>query len=151
DLAAKTIVVFTSDHGEFLGDHHRWGKGYPAPDCITRVPLLISQHGRRGRVESGIVEAVDIVPTILELAGVPIPRQCQGRSLAEALRGNDARGRDGAVVESEGWRAWRSDTHRYILRADGGESLFDLTVPWGECQDIAEDASQHEVLARMRH
>ena len=87
-----TIVVFTSDHGEWLGEHLRYGKGYPADDAVSRVPLIISApEGERDRTYSGVVEAVDIVPTLLELAAIQIPPFLQGESLAGVVEGRGAR------------------------------------------------------------
>ena len=88
--AEETIVVFTSDHGEWLGDHLRFGKGYPADDSVSRVPLIVAAPtARQSRRYDGIVEAVDIAPTLLELAGVQIPPVMQGESLAGIVEGGD--------------------------------------------------------------
>ena len=65
-LSENTVVVFTSDHGEWLGDHLRFGKGPPGDDSVARVPLIIRYpHGIEscGRLEEGIVEALDVAPT----------------------------------------------------------------------------------------
>ena len=73
-IADETIVVFTSDHGEWLGEHLRYGKGYPGHDCVSRVPLLIRIPGKEsGHRVSNIVEGVDVLPTLLEACGVPLP------------------------------------------------------------------------------
>lgn len=75
-LTEDTIVVFTSDHGDWLGEHLRHGKGYPAPNAVSRVPLIVrwpSGVRRPGRTIDGLVEALDVVPTLLECAGVQVP------------------------------------------------------------------------------
>ena len=74
-IADNTIVVFTSDHGEWLGEHLRYGKGYPGHDAVTRVPLLMRWPGgaRAGGHCSRIVEALDVVPTLLEAAAIQRP------------------------------------------------------------------------------
>ncbi len=74
-LTEETIVVFTSDHGEFLGDHGRVQKGMPGFDCITRVPFLVSfpSEIKPAVVSETFCEAVDLVPTILDYCGVQVP------------------------------------------------------------------------------
>ena len=90
----NTIIVFTSDHGEWLGEHLRYGKGYPAHDAASRVPLIISAPGGMpAQRRDDIVEAVDIVPTLLDLAGIQIPPTLQGSSLASVLEGGESSGR----------------------------------------------------------
>ena len=76
-----TLIVFTSDHGEQLGDHHLLGKiGYF--DESFRIPLVIKQPGnpRAGQVEAAFTESVDVMPTVLEWLGGEAPRACDGRS-----------------------------------------------------------------------
>src|SRR5262249_35976214 len=76
----ETLIVFTCDHGEMLGDHWMWGKeGYFDP--AFHIPLIIrdpraSADRSRGRVVDRFTEAVDIMPTILDWLGLDIPAQC---------------------------------------------------------------------------
>lgn len=87
-----TLVVFTSDHGEQLGDHHLLGKlGYF--DESFRVPLVLrdpdpAADASRGSVVNEFTEAVDVMPTILDWLGRTVPRQCDGRSLLPFAHGN---------------------------------------------------------------
>ena len=72
-IADETIVVFTSDHGDFMGEHSMAVKGGVFYDCLTRVPLIVSYPAGdlpRGVVEDSMVNTVDIVPTLLELQGL---------------------------------------------------------------------------------
>ncbi|MEO1985742.1 MAG: sulfatase-like hydrolase/transferase [Martelella sp.] len=149
-LEEDTIVVFTSDHGEWLGEHLLYGKSYPAHDCISRVPLAIRIPGRKAAVQDGIAEAVDILPTLLELAGIQRPHTLNGRSLVPVMNG-EASARADAMIEASRWRGLRSETHRYLLHADGREALFDLTQPLGEYTDLAETSENAAVLADLRH
>lgn len=80
-LADDTIVIFTSDHGEYLGEFLRYGKWFPGEDCISRVPMIARWRNgiaRPGQTVHHIVEAVDVVPTLLQWAGIPIPPHLQG-------------------------------------------------------------------------
>jgi arylsulfatase A-like enzyme len=80
-----TLIVFTCDHGEQLGDHHLLGKiGYF--DQSFRIPMVIRDpdaraDGTRGTIVDSFTETVDTMPTVLEWLGLAVPRQCDGRSL----------------------------------------------------------------------
>lgn len=82
-LRDDTIVVFTSDHGDFMGEHHLLIKCNAFYDCLTRVPLILSYPrqlaGGTRRPEP--VSLVDVMPTILSLVGLPTPPQVQGQML----------------------------------------------------------------------
>jgi arylsulfatase A-like enzyme len=84
-----TLIVFTSDHGEQLGDHYLLGKiGYF--DESFRIPLVVKdpeQRGRAGQVERAPTESVDVMPTILDWLGGEIPRACDGASLLPFMAG----------------------------------------------------------------
>ncbi len=88
----KTLIVFTCDHGEQLGDHHLLGKlGYF--DESFRIPLVIRDpspeaNGSRGRIVEQFSETIDVMPTILEWIGAKVPRACDGRSLLPFLHGD---------------------------------------------------------------
>jgi arylsulfatase A-like enzyme len=93
-----TLVIFTSDHGEQLGDHHLLGKiGYF--DESFRIPLVVKDAGpgnaRAGEIEDAFTESVDVMPTILEWLGGEAPRACDGSSLLPLLQHRGA---------PEGWR-----------------------------------------------
>ena len=85
----NTIVIFTSDHGEMLGDHGLLLKGCRFFEGLVRVPLIVRWPGHfpAGIVSDALVELTDIAPTLLDVAGLPIPEQMSGRSLLPLLRG----------------------------------------------------------------
>jgi arylsulfatase A-like enzyme len=86
-----TLIVFTCDHGEHLGDHHLLGKvGYF--DQSFRIPMIVrdprrTADGTRGSVVDAFTETIDCMPTILDWLGLPVPRQCDGRSLLPFCHG----------------------------------------------------------------
>jgi arylsulfatase A-like enzyme len=85
-----TIVVYTADHGDYAGEHDLWAKSCTLYDCLVRVPLIVSgPEGLvpRGLVLDGMVQTVDVTPTLLDLLGLPIPSTMQGLSLRPAWRG----------------------------------------------------------------
>ena len=96
-VAAKdTIVVLWGDHGWKLGDHSSWCK-HTNFECDTRVPLLMRVPGsKRGQSTKGIVELIDLYPTLCELAGLPVPGHCQGVSFARVFDDPAATLRDSA-------------------------------------------------------
>src|SRR5262249_54827839 len=88
-LIDNTLIIFTSDHGEQMGDHWMVGKGGYF-DASYRIPLIVrdprpSADASRGKVVSAFTENVDIMPTMLRAIGAPIPHQCDGASLAPFL------------------------------------------------------------------
>lgn len=151
-IAEDTIVVYTSDHGEWLGEHLRYGKGYPAHDQASRVPLILRGPGieATGQTNSGLTEALDVLPTLLELAGIQIPPWVQGQSLLPRLQA-DAAGKEAALTEHTGWKSLRTDRYRYVLHDDGTENLYDLAAEWGDYRDVAGDAGYAADLAEHRH
>ena len=86
-LLDRTLVVFTADHGEMAGDHWMLGKSGFFPQAF-HVPLVVrAPGGARGRRVAAFTEHVDLMPTLLEEAGLPIPLQCDGHALGAFLRG----------------------------------------------------------------
>ncbi len=151
-LADDTVVIFTSDHGEWLGEHLKYGKGYPGHDCVSRVPLLMRVPGiAGGQRVSHLVEGVDVVPTLLELCGVPVPPHLQGTSLMSLIAGGDEPVKDVTLMEFTGWKMIRSHDFRYIVHDDGREFLYDLNAQWGEYRDVSGEAKYGEALMRHRH
>jgi arylsulfatase A-like enzyme len=89
-LTENTMVILTADHGELMGSHRTFSKGRPYEECL-RVPLIISYPAK---ISKGIrlktpVSGADIVPTILDYAGIPALDQFHGRSLKPAIEGGD--------------------------------------------------------------
>jgi arylsulfatase len=151
DLSDNTIVLFTSDHGEYLGDHLRYQKGYPGEDCISRVPCIVRWPrgiAEPGRTFDGLVEAVDVLPTLLECAGIPIPLSLQGESFRRLLRKEPFEGKPEALMEFHGWK--NTKHHRYVCESDGKESLFDLRQDPMQYMNLADEPEHRELLQEMR-
>jgi arylsulfatase len=150
-LAEDTIVVFTSDHGEYLGEFLRWAKGFPAEDPVSRVPLLVRwpRGLASGVTVEHIVEAVDVLPSLLQWTGQAVPPQMQGIPLPLS---NDpaARTKCSAVLEHDGGKTLRTDRYRYIVWSNGTERLYDLEQEFGEYHDVATQSAYASALAEMR-
>lgn len=97
-LRDKTIVVFCSDHGDFMGEHAMQCKGGVFYDCLTRVPLIVSWPGHlpQGIVDESMVNLIDVAPTLLHCQGLPIPASMQGAPLPTVT---PAAPRDAAFAE----------------------------------------------------
>ena len=151
-IADNTIVIFTSDHGEYLGDHQNYGKGAPGHDCVSRVPCLIRWSSGAGGsgVANGITEAVDVVPTLLEAAGIPLPDCIQGRSLLPALKGDHEHGKESALLETDQLKTLRTARYRYVFGKNGKESLLDLERDPGGYFDVAEVPGYSETVSEHR-
>ena len=158
ELAGDTVVLHTSDHGEWLGHAQRFGKGYPGDDAVTRVPLLIRYPGRiaAGTRIDTIVEAVDIAPTLLALAGVQSPRTLQGEPLP--LTQSAPYTKASALTEGHGWKTLRTPHHRYLIHSDGREALHQISEHGSEHssehgpeRDLSGDPEQTALLATHRH
>lgn len=144
----NTVVIFTSDHGEMLGDHGLIQKGCRFYDGLVRVPLIFSWPGQFAKdVRSdALVELLDKTPTIMELAGLEPPKRMQGRSLLPMLRGEAPldRHRDfvrceyyDALDEPDGSFATMYRDERYKLVVYHGHDL-------GELYDLEEDPEEFE-------
>jgi len=153
-LRENTIVIFTSDHGEWLGEHLRYGKGHPGHDCISRVPFIVRWPqgiSSPGRTVHGLIEAVDVVPALLECAGIPVPYYVQGRSFMPLLENQATEGRRSALTEMTRWKTLRAERLRYVVEADGSEMLYDLTQDPDGYHNVAADPAYASALAELRH
>ena len=149
-LADDTVVVFVADHGESLGQHGEKTHGFYVYDATMRVPFLMTtpyRHNVRGARVSAQVRTIDVMPTLLELAGVDPPAAVQGRSLVPLLDGttNDL----GLVAYGEslyprnhfGWSELRS------LR---GPADHYIAAPRPELFDPREDPREETNVADAR-
>ncbi len=106
----NTLVIFMSDHGEMLGDHGLWRKGCRFYEGLVRVPLILSCPARfqAGVVSDALVELVDLVPTLRELADLSIPDHMPGHSLVSFLTGDSELNSHREYVRSEFYSSWQS-------------------------------------------
>ena len=155
---SNTVVIFTSDHGEMLGDHYLWRKSLPY-EGSARIPLLIRAPGRFG-FERGLtidkpVGLEDIMPTVLQMAGAEIPDTVDGRSLLPLSRGEDVQWRPYIHVECTGAlgnHALTDGKEKYIwFVRDGSEQFFDLSQDPRECHDLSADPSAADRVSRWRN
>jgi arylsulfatase A-like enzyme len=168
-----TLVIFTADHGDFLGDH--WlGEKELFHDTVQKVPLIVvdprpAADATRGKTEHHFVESVDVLPTILDTLGVPVPtHRVEGRSLLPLLHGTPpADWRTFSYSELDyAWRearrmlnkpvdrcraySLRTPRWRYVYWLDEPDQLFDLQADPEEFHDLGRDASTAAVREQLR-
>ncbi len=140
----STIVVFFGDNGFHLGEHGFWAK-HSLFEEATHCPLIVAAPGKkRGAVARGLVEFVDIYPTLCELAGLPVRPELEGRSFAPLLDNPDAPGKEAVFCQfKEAWGvpgySVRTPRWRYT-EWDGGRAA--------ELYDLEKDPREHHNLVR---
>jgi arylsulfatase A-like enzyme len=169
----NTLIVFTSDHGDYLGDH--WlGEKEHFHDVIQRVPLIVydpdpAANTTRGSVESRFVEAIDLVPTFLDALELPpASERVEGRSLLPLIRASATREWRDAVFSEldygyrearrilgrapDACRAWmvRTDRWKYVHWQDFPPQFFDLAADPDEFDDLGDDTAHEAVRGEMR-
>ena len=171
-LMENTLIIFTADHGDFLGDH--WlGEKELFYDTVQRVPMIVvdpseQANATRGTKESRMVESVDILPTILEWLGQPLPaHRLEGRSLLPLLHDQPTSWRDCVFSEldysyrqarltsgktPENARAWsvRTDQWRYVFWMDEPEQLYDLQADPNQFHDLGQEPAYTAIRAECR-
>jgi arylsulfatase A-like enzyme len=111
-LAEETIVVLWGDHGWFLGEHGFWSK-HSNFERAAHAPLIIRVPGKEpGRTTEGLVEFVDIYPTLCELAGISLPFHLQGRSFVPLLKDPDRSWKEAVYYRRNG-ETILTPTHAY--------------------------------------
>ncbi len=138
-LQDNTVIVFLSDHGDYLGDHGFYGKGLPYESAL-RAPLIFSGPGiKAGHSINSIESTLDIAPTLLDIAGVAEPEGLQGASLRALLAGSAAARPSLALVENDDdFAALRMRT----LITPRWRLTYYLNQPWGELIDRERDPQE---------
>ena len=158
--AEDTAVFFTSDHGGMVGAHGLEDKGPYLYDEICRVPLIGCIPGSPGgRRSDALVYNMDLMPTILDMAGVPLPEDLDAVSLKPILDGERESVRDPdepVYIEFHGHqspyeqRMVRTRTAKYVFNAPDVDELYDLESDPGEMRNLAADAAYADLLRQMR-
>jgi arylsulfatase len=144
----RTVVIYSSDHGEMLGDHGRWGKSiYYQPS--VGIPLIVAGPDiQSGVVSDALVSLHDLTATLLELAGVPPLPEMDSRSLLPVLRGERRSHREVVRSGLGGWRMAFDGRYKLVRDEQEGTLLFDLENDPTELRNLAAD--RPEVVARLR-
>ena len=141
--------MVTADHGDYLGDHNMKDRSAIPYDGAMRIPLIFSGPGvPRGVRSEEVCEILDVTPTLVELAGLPLPKGNQGMSLAGVMKGG--KGKEMSYMQSPGNRIIRSRKAAYCYWANGEEVLFDLEKDPDELRNIAREPAAKSLLDEMR-
>jgi len=151
-LLDDTIVMFISDHGDMLGNHHLWCKP-PMFQWSTNVPMILmpaATYTRVGRRQSDdrLVLLRDVMPTLLDLCNIDVPATVEGHSLASEYRRNHIYCEH--YEDDRAMRMVRDDRYKLIWYPTGNRfHLFDLDSDPREMNDLSGDAGNRDVLNRL--
>ncbi|MBA3296118.1 MAG: sulfatase [Acidobacteria bacterium] len=162
-LAEKTVIIFMGDHGYHLGEHGGMWQKQSLFEEGARFPLIIAAPGRqRGRKSARVVEALDLYPTLAELAGIPPPKEVEGRSLVALLDRVDAPWDKPAVTEQVRrpgqdappilGRTIRTERWRYTEWDEGraGTELYDHDIDPHEYRNLAASGPHGETVRLLK-
>lgn len=138
DILDNTFIIFASDHGEMLGDHGLFNK-HVAYEPALRIPLIMTGPGLpEGRISDGLVELIDLNPTICDLAKLPPQDDIDALSLWPLLQGLRDHHRSGTTATEEGYRCLRTERYKYIETDGDISELYDLNADPHELSNIID-------------
>ncbi len=138
-MLENTIILFSSDHGEMLGDHGCYTKTLPY-DSSIRIPLFVCGPGVKPGIESeALIELIDLAPTVCDLAGVPMGDNLDARSFLPILQGNGEAHRESIVSCMRNWRLIRTRTHKYVQNYNEPDELYEMAEDPDERVNRAAD------------
>ncbi len=160
--AEDTVVLFTADHGDMLGSHGKWDKQIWYEESI-HVPMLLRYPRvvRAGQQVETLVDVVDIMPTLLGLAGVRVPRGVEGQDLSGAVTGRGAaEKREASLIvnympfarqafDYPEWRGVRTRTHTYVESRQGPLELYDNRADPYQMKNVVNRAEAQRELAGL--
>jgi len=139
DRLENTYLIFTSDNGLLMGQHRLPHKKRVVYEESIRIPLMVRGPGVRGTSDEPVM-LMDLAPTLLELAGVPIPEDVDGRSLVPLLRGQQVPWRADVLVEINNTLALRTPDWLYAELATDELELYDMLADPYQLESLHKDA-----------
>ena len=156
NLMEKTVIVFWSDHGYFLGEKGLWYKR-KAFERSVKMPMIIAAPGlAKGKATKRTVELLDLYPTLADICGLNPPKQLEGQSLQPLLK--DPNGKWDKPAVSQVWhskKAWgysiRTERYRYTewLEGKAGRELYDHARDADEVHNLAGDLQHADIVAKL--
>jgi len=148
DMLGNTVIIFTSDHGEMLGDHGLFQKQVPYEPSI-HIPLIVAGPGiEPGRTSAALIDMSDLNPTVCALAGVDAAPDMDARSFHQILLGAGEGRRQEIMTTLPDFRCLRTATTKFIDNSNDAPELYDLRVDPEESLNIADEHPDH--VAEMR-
>ncbi|MGZ0655296.1 sulfatase [Coraliomargarita sp. W4R72] len=151
-LEDNTIVIFTSDHGFFLGEHDFWMKRGLMEEA-SRVPLIIKVPGKQPAVCHSFAELIDLYPTTAELCGLEVPGRLQGKSLVGTLDDPRVTVRDTAFCVNEDSYLLRTERWAYIQHGPALEDaiqLYDMEKDPKQYTNLANSPEHRQLIKRFK-
>ena len=151
----RTIIVFTSDHGDLCGEHGRLNKGVPY-EGSARIPFLVRCPGQipGGRIVHEALSCIDFLPTIMAMMDVEVPHRVDGRDASALLAGNTDKWHDLTFLRSASsgspWLAAVSAQYKLVLSAADEPWLIDVQADPKELTNLAQQPEHQKRLAAMR-
>ena len=149
-MADNTYIIYSSDHGEMLGDHGLYTKSVPY-EAALRVPLAVAGPGiEGGRVSDALVEWLDLNPTMCELAGLRAQEDIDARSIVPVLNGEATEHRTEALSRITNFMLVRTRRHRFVQHVNDKVELYDLEADPDELHNIAQEDRDTKIELRTR-
>ncbi len=148
----NTYIVFSSDHGEMLGDHGLYTKSVPY-EASLRVPLIIAGPGiPSGRTCAALVQLMDLNPTLCELVDIPAQQSIDAQSIVPLVLGKRGEHRTELVGMIRNWRCLRTHDHKLIQNDNDVTELYDLVADPEERVNIAHSRPElvRDLSSRLR-
>lgn len=143
NLTENTIVIFLSDHGDFVGEYGLIRKGPDLPEVLTRIPMIWRGPGikAQGRVDDPCVSLVDILPTICDIIGIETPFGVQGKSILPLLKDENIPEREYDIAYSESGFSglyWTEQDKLDIVTEGASKNMitFDCLNTWTQCGQV---------------
>lgn len=155
-LYENTMIIFTSDHGEYMGYHHMMLKCNYLYEPLAKIPLLIKYPEQKcaGQKDSRMCENIDVAPTVLEACGFEPPASMQGKSLLAEDSREFVFSEGQYGTESEPRIGYMLRTNRYKLLVQGSMEnamLFDMEKDPDELENVSANVEYEAALADLRH
>ncbi len=147
-LTDSTAIVFISDHGYHLGEHHFWQKSNLHVE-VTRVPMIIAAPGMTPGFSQSATELMDIYPTLCSLLKLPTPKSVQGRNLVPVLQNPKTKVRSAALSLVRGSHCLRGDRWAYMRYRSGEEELYDMQNDPHQFANLASSEEHEDVRLKM--
>ncbi len=154
--APDALIIYTSDHGDFLSSHSLYAKGPAMYDEIARIPLIIRDpEAEGGKVNPHPASHIDLSPTILDYAGIPVPKIMEGKSMRPMIEDADFKGNDYVFTEFGRYEIDHDGFGGFQpMRAvfDGRYKLSIHLLSQDELYDIKEDPEElHNLILSEEH
>jgi arylsulfatase len=149
-ITDNTVILFTSDHGDMLGDHYFLGKVLYFYDAVLKVPAIMAGPGiPQGKCVSQLTETVDYMPTLLELSRTPVPRTVQGKSLLPLLKETNETLHGNTYTEHQyfsGKNDKKKNEHIFSIFDGRYRIVYFKGRPYGQLFDLEKDPDSHHNL-----